>query len=113
MHEVVEELGVTLDVHRAHYLGEVRGTNSGGGETCNCHTMVFRMDVGETSFSPTLEVAEVKAFKIEEVAQALRDQRGLPGTDGYERQFADNFAAVFERFISPEPGREPLPSPSA
>jgi hypothetical protein len=111
MHEVVEELGVTWDVHRAHYLGEVRGTNTGGGETCNCYTMVFRMEVSDVSFTPTPDVAEVMAFEIEAVARALRDGRGLPATDGCERQFTENFAAVFERFISPEFGREPLSTP--
>jgi hypothetical protein len=107
MHEVREELGVTWEVHRAHYLGEVSATSIGGGETCNCQSMVFRLEVGDMSFSPTPEVAEVKSFEIEEVAQALRDQRALPAADGNERQFADNFAAVFERFMSPESGREP------
>jgi isopentenyldiphosphate isomerase len=108
MHEVREELGVTWDVHRAHYLGEVSATIIGGGETCNCRTMVFRLEIGDTKFTPRPEVAEVKPFEIEEVAQALREQRGLAAADGIERQFADNFAPVFERFTSPESQRELL-----
>lgn len=113
MHEVREELRVTWDVHRAHYLGEVSATGIGGGETCNCRTMVFRLEVGDAIFTPTPEVAEVRSFEIEEVAQALREGRGLPAADGRERQFANNFAPVFERFASPESGREPDNRPGA
>lgn len=113
MHEVREELRVTWDVARADYLGDVSPRSIGGGEICNCHTMVFRLEVGNMSFSPTPEVAEVKAFEITEVAQALHDGRGLPAADGNERQFADNFASVFARFIAPEPGREPIDNPGA
>jgi isopentenyldiphosphate isomerase len=103
MHEVREELGVTWDVSLAEYLGEVDSSGAGGGEICNGYTLVFRLDVGDTSFSPTEEVAEVKSFEIEEVFQALRNERGLPAEDGRERQFANNFAPVFGRFTSPRP----------
>jgi len=107
MHEVREELRVKWDVHRAHYLGEVNVTSIGGGETCNCRTMVFRLEVPDTKFSPTIEVAEVKAFDLAEIVQALREDRGLPAKDERVREFADNFAPVFDRFVSPESGREP------
>ena len=75
-------------------------------ETCNCHMMVFRIEIEPTTFKATPEVAEAKPFKIDDVAQAIRDRRGLAGSDGYERNFTDNFAAVFARFMSPERGRE-------
>jgi isopentenyldiphosphate isomerase len=102
MHEVSEELGVTWDIDRAEFLGEVDATGAGGGEICNCYSFVFRLDVGAVNFSPTPEVAEVKAFEIEEVAQALRNERGLPAADGRERRFANNFAPIFGRFTSPK-----------
>jgi len=106
-HEVLEELRVKWDVHRdARYLGDVDVTSSGGGETCNCHTMVFLIEVGEFNFEPTGEVAEVVAFNVDDVARALRARRGLPAADGDEHEFADNFAPVFDRFMSPEAGRE-------
>lgn len=104
MHEVREELGVTWDIHRVLYLGQVNATGTGGGETCNCRSMVFRLEVGPADFSPTPEVPEVKSFEIHEVAQALREGRGLPAADGSERQFANNFAPIFERFMSPQRG---------
>ncbi|MBV8898429.1 MAG: hypothetical protein JO051_18075 [Acidobacteriaceae bacterium] len=113
MHEVREELRVKWDVHRAHYLGQVNVTSGGGGETCRCQTMVFRLEAPDSDFSSTVEVAEVKAFAITEIAQALREQRGLPAADGHERPFADNFAPIFELFLSPESGREPSNKPGA
>lgn len=105
MHEVREELGVKWDVHRAQYLGEANVTSTGGGETCNCRTMVFRLEVPESVFKPTIEVAEVRGFDIDEIVQALHVNRGLPAEDELERAFADNFPPVFGRFMLPESGR--------
>lgn len=52
------------------------------------------------------EARRVGAFNVDDIALTLQVQRGLRGADGNERASADNFAPVFDRFMSHEAGRE-------
>jgi isopentenyldiphosphate isomerase len=106
-HEIREELGYSLPVHRdARYLGDVDVVSRGPAETCNCRTLVFAMEVQELPPARTEEVEEIAAFTRDEIRQALDQNGSLAGADGRRYQFADNFAGVFGRFLSPERGRE-------
>lgn len=96
-HELREELLQTLDVHRdARYLGNVVAVSVGGGETCNCTSLVFTLH-GTLHDVETEEVAELRAFPITAVTDALRTGELLPGNGG-KYGFADNFASVFHHF---------------
>ena len=104
-HETREELRTSLDVHRsAKYLGEVNATSEGGGETCNCTTFVFKIEVEDLPFSPTNEVIEVADFPVATITAGLAGT-GLIGSDGNEHRFADNFASVFQRLLNAEEDR--------
>jgi 8-oxo-dGTP pyrophosphatase MutT (NUDIX family) len=104
--EFVEELGYAFPPSASpEYLGEVVANSRGGGEICNCRSLVFRMQVASLPPASTAEVAKIGRFNWGNVIAAIDCGGPLQGSDGEWHALADNFEPVFREFMRASAGQ--------